>query len=162
VLLRRLLLPVLAAVAVGGCGGGDRRFGEGTLVWAKPPALVRASNLATDRVLLGTIRNNSLRPLSLTASKLRVRDARGREVTAFAQFAASYAHGLYGAYQRPDPLPEEELRRLGLVLRLDPGKTAPLAVSFRMRRGLAGPLSVDYGQGVLPIPARALTPARPR
>jgi hypothetical protein len=157
----RLGVTVLAlALPVAACGQ-ERDLGAGRLVWAKSPVLVRATNLPTDRVLIGTVRNNSLRPLRLVARDLRVRDARGRMVSAFAQFAAAFVHGLYGAYQRPDPLPEEELRRLGLLVRIDPGRTAPLVVSYRLRPRLAMPLAVDYGQGSLPIPLRAVSPPKP-
>jgi hypothetical protein len=152
-------LAAVAVIALAGCGGDEG--GRGTLVWQGKPTLVRATTRPADRVLIGTVRNDSLRPVSLTARKLRVRDARGRPVPAFAEFAAAYAHSLYGAYQRPDPLPEDELVRLGLLVRIDPGKTAPLVVSYRLHRRLKLPLAVDYGQGFLPIPARSVAPARP-
>ena len=153
--MRRGALLAAAAALLGGCGGGDDRVGRGDLVWADPPVLVRVARLPSDRIVYGSVRNDSFKRLTFKAADLKVRDARGRTVPATARFAASYAHGLYGVFQRPDAVPAEELQRLGVLIRLDPGKTAPLVVAFRLRAGTKPPLTVDYGQGFLPVPARA-------
>jgi hypothetical protein len=51
---------------------------------------------------------------------------------------------------RGDEIPESEQLRVGLRARLEPGKTAPLTVSWR---GQGEPVVlVDYGGGALPVP----------
>ncbi|MDX6698214.1 MAG: hypothetical protein QOE65_1611 [Solirubrobacteraceae bacterium] len=160
-----MLAAALAAGALGaagtGCGGGGKgaaagASGErnGSLVWDETPVLVRVRHIPTDRVLIGTVRNDSLRPLDLKSSDVGVRDGAGRRLRAFAQFAGSYAHGLYGAYEKPHPLPPAEKQRLGLIVRILPGKTAPLVVSYRTSRRDRAPLHVEWASGTLPVPTR--------
>jgi hypothetical protein len=152
----RLAAGALAgALVVAGCGGGERPAQvRDPLAWAGTPLLFKATGLPRDRVLLGTVRNRSRRPVHLVAARISVRDSGGRAVRSWGQYVAGYAHGLYGAYQKPSPLPPGELRRLGLVIDLPPGRTAPLAVAFRLAAPASGPLRVDYGPGTLSIPAR--------
>jgi hypothetical protein len=146
---------VVAALAVAGCGGGagDRRS-EG-LEWKKEPLLFRATHLPSDRVLTGTVENRSKRSLHIVAADIRVRDVHGAALRSYAQFINSYAHGLYGAYQRPKPLPPNELSRLGLVVTLPPGSVIPLTVAYRVTPETPTPLRVDYGAGSLAVPSRA-------
>jgi hypothetical protein len=68
---------------------------------------------------------------------------------------AAYAHGLYGAWQKPSQLPPGELSRLGQVIDVRPGAVVPLAVAFRLGSGTRPPLRVDYGPGTLRLPPRA-------
>ena len=144
----------LAVVALAGCGGsGDP---TGPLAWKGEPDLFISKARASDRVLLGTVRNVGVRDeLALDASRLTVKDADGRDVEAYGQYIGAYAHGLYGAYQRPSRLPEDEARRLGLRIKLKPGTSAPLYVAFRTRPGLKPPFRVEYGKGSLPVPEKA-------
>lgn len=147
--MRRLALALAAAGALAGCGGDHVQ----PLTWKGSPRAVTPSTLPDDRVVIGTVRNSTLRTeIRLDASALRVVDAAGRRVRAHAQFIASYAHGLYGAYQRPARVEESELLRLGLRLRLKPGREAPLYVAYRLRPGLTPPLHVEYRGGTLPLP----------
>jgi hypothetical protein len=112
-------------------------------------------------VVIGTVRNDSFKDVKLDASKLTVKDGDGRPLRSSAQFAASFAHGLYGAYQKPNPLPPDELSRLGLRVTIRPGQSAPLTVAFRVRRETRQPVRIDYGEGLLPVPRRAETPPKP-
>lgn len=137
-----------------GCGGDDNNSGVGDLRWERPPSLVLTPGLPRDRVVVGTVRNDSLRPIELAAARLRVVDRRRRRLRTQAQFAAAYAHGLYGADYRPKTPPADEQRRLGLVISLDPGENAPLTVAYRLARDTDGPLAIDYGTGSLPVPRR--------
>jgi len=148
--------PALALVLLGGCGGGDDKGGRfGPLEWEKQPLVSRATNLRSDRVLVGSVRNESFREVKLDAGNLTVRDSDHRRLRANARFAAAFAHGLYGAYQKPNPQPDEERRRLGQIVTIKSGKTAPLVVAFRLRRDTRTPLRVDYGEGFLTVPSGA-------
>jgi hypothetical protein len=158
--VRRLAALGVAALLLAGCGGSGEGGGKPAaardpLAWARAPLLFRATGLPNDRVLLGTVRNRSGRAVHLVSSRIAVQDAAGRRLRAWGQYIAGYAHGLYGAYQKPHPLPPGELRRLGLEIDLGPGRTAPLAVAYRLVRSTRGPLRVDYGAGTLSVPARA-------
>jgi hypothetical protein len=146
---------LLLLAGCGGGGGGKPAAVRDPLAWARAPLLFRATGLPRDRVLLGTVRNRSGRAVHLVSSRIAVHDAAGRRLRAWGQYVAGYAHGLYGAYQKPHPLPPGELRRLGLEIDLGPGRTAPLAVAYRLLRSTRGPLRVDYGAGTLSVPARA-------
>lgn len=147
------LVGVLAGV-LAGCGGQAGTGGRGQLTWKGTPLLFRATHLPDDRVLIGSVRNRSGRAVHLVAAAVGVRDAGGASLRAYAQFSNSYAHGLYGAYQKPTPLPPDEIIRLGGVTTLPPGATAPLTVAFRITSRTRRPLRIDYGSGWLPVPAR--------
>jgi hypothetical protein len=148
-------LPLACAALLGGCGGSRREDGANPLQWARAPLMFRATGLPRDRVVLGTVRNRSGRAVHLVAARVTVRDAAGRRLRSWGQYIAGYAHGLYGAYQKPHPLPPGELRRLGLEIDLAPGRTAPLAVAFRLAPSTRAPVRIDYGPGTLAVPARA-------
>jgi hypothetical protein len=143
-----------AGLALAGCGGsgGDRR--SDGLEWKKEPLLFRATHEPSDRVLTGTVENRSKRSLHIVAAAVRVRDAHGAALSGSAQFVNAYAHGLYGAYQKPTPLPPNELSRLGLVVTLPPGSVIPLTVAYRVTTATRAPLRVDYGAGSLTVPSR--------
>lgn len=149
--MRRALCLGLGALALAGCGSGTR---GGALEWKGGPAAFTPKTMPTDHVVMGTVRNASFSDeLTLDAGDLRVVDAAGRGVQGHAQFIAGFAHGLYGAYQRPRRIEESELLRLGLRVRLRPGRTAPLYVAYRVRPGLKLPVHVDYGTGTLSLPS---------
>lgn len=156
----RPFLAVLAAgalaVSASACGGDDAGAAAdaGPLVWVTPPEVFKTRALPNDRVALGTVRNSTSAPVDLDASALQVLDADGRKLTSTGAYAAGYAHGLYGAFQKPDPLPPEQLKRLGLVVTIPPGKTAPLAVSWTFPTGsdATKPATVEYGKGQLALP----------
>lgn len=147
---------VAAVFSASGCGGGTGHGAGGPpLAWVATPQVFKPATLPNDRVAVGTVRNTSSKVLQLSAAHVVVRDAAGRRLVSSTQFAAGYAHGLYGAYQKPSPIPPLELRRLGLVISLAPGKTSPLAVSWRIPAGARLPVSVDYGLGRLVLPTTA-------
>lgn len=155
-------LLAIAGLGLAGCGGGGgdggsaSAGGTGALRWkGSPTAYLPSKLLPRDRVVLGTVRNVSARTITLTAKQLRVRDARGRPLTAAGQFNQNYAHGVYGAFQKPDPIPPGELARLGLVRAIAPDSTAPFEIAYHLPPGFNGPVHVDYGSGTLPLPAHA-------
>ena len=146
---------VLAAAALlPACGGGDDLEG-GDLTWVRDPKVFREPDLPRDRVLVGTVRNDSLRRIKVVAGDVRAVDADGRALRGNATFVKGYIHALYPP-TRPPPggLPESELQRLGKEVRLDPGGTAPLSIAWRVPSGSKPPVRIDYGAGSLPIPGR--------
>lgn len=125
----------------------------GVLAWDEPPLAFTPERLPDDRVAYGTVRNASLERLRASTSDFEVRDASGDQLVASVQFLGSFAHGLYGAFQRPDPLPPEELTRLGFEVDLETGQTAPLTVSYRLRPGTELPATLYYrGAPALELP----------
>jgi hypothetical protein len=139
-----VLLLILAA----GCGGDDE-LGSGDLVWDKKPRVFENPNLPDDRILSGTVRNDSLEAVTLVARELGVRTGAGDEMESAAIFAPTFIRGVF-PQNRGDEIPESEQQRIGLRARLAPGKTAPLTVSWRQRGDRAA--LVDYGAGSLPVP----------
>ncbi|HVE67076.1 MAG TPA: hypothetical protein VNB64_00705 [Solirubrobacteraceae bacterium] len=159
-----LAAALLAAAALSACGGGGGSDGgggagagesrTGELVWEREPLVFRVRRIPTDRVLVGRVRNDSLRPLDIRSADVGVRDGGGRRLRSFAQFTESYVHGIYPAYQKPDPLPADEQERLGLIVRILPGDSAPLVVSYRTTPRDRGRLRVEWKRGSLPVPTR--------
>jgi hypothetical protein len=150
--------PALAAAAAvlhqGGCGGsGDSATGSGELVWVKPPQLIVPPDLPRDRILTGTLRNQALRQVKSKARDVELRDSSGNRVSASVAFVSSYLHGLYPPTREPQ-LPDSELRRLGRLATIDPGKTTPIVVSWRLPRGAHQPVRVIISGDSLPIPAK--------
>ncbi len=158
---RQPLLAVVAAVLAGcGSGGGEPKA-SGALQWKKTPILtVAAESLPDDRIVAGTVVNVAFgEELELDATKVVVRDATGKRLEAFALFSHTYAHGLYGASEAPDGPLGEDRRRLGFVRKIRVREEAPLTVTYRLTPKTRAPLTIDYGEGRLPVP-RELTESR--
>jgi hypothetical protein len=145
--VRRASILVLL-VLVAGCGG-DEDVGSGDLVWEKKPRIFRPPTLPDDRVLAGTVRNDSLEPIELTARDLEVLADDGDELESAAIFAQTFVRGVF-PQNRGEDIPTSEQLRIGLRARLEPGKSAPLTVSWRQNGERAA--RVDYGTGSLPVP----------
>lgn len=156
--MRARLVPALvaaASLALTACGGSDQGEANaaGDLVWAKKPIVFVHETLPNDRVLSGEVRNDSLRQVRIDAKDLRLLTADGEEVDGSAVFLQTYAHQLFPPTRPPKGgIPEKELLRLGIKAKIDPGKTAPLTMSWRQRRGEDPPVRIDTGTGSLPIP----------
>jgi hypothetical protein len=133
----------------------DDGTGVGDLVWETPPKVYREATLPRDRVLVGSVRNDSLRPIKVVATDVQAVDEDGNALRGNATFIRGYIHALYPP-TRPPPggLPDSELERTGRQVRLQPGKTAPLSVAWRLAPDSKGPVRIDYRAGWLPIPAR--------
>jgi hypothetical protein len=149
---RWVLVAALAAVAPLSCGGDDSG-GSGDLVWVKQPTLVRQATLPRDRVLVGFVRNDGLRRITLEAKDVHAVDEDGKALKGNVTFIRGYVHPLFPP-TRPPPggLPDSERIRLGQVVRLEPGKRTHLSVAWRLAPGAKPPVRVDYGFGWLPIP----------
>lgn len=154
-----------AAAAVGcavafvatGCGGGSAPdwAGDGTVRWEKRPFVFAPAQEPHDRAVLGQITNDSKRLLSLDSRKVVVRDGAGRVLTSSARFSSSWGHPLYGAFQRPAKVDQIEQFRLGIVAYVQPGKTTPLFVSYRMRPASRPPITATVQGSALPLPEQA-------
>ena len=99
-----------AALVVAGCAGGRgrsavrrrrRRRRVGRAVWVKQPTIVRQQTLPRDRVLVGTVRNDSLRRLTLEAKDVRAVDEDGAALKGNATFIRGYVHPLYPPTRPP-------------------------------------------------------------
>ena len=139
---------LLVAVGAAGCGA-DEELGSGDLMWEKKPRIFTNPNLPDDRILAGTVRNDSLETVNLTARDLDVRNPGGDDMESAAVFAQTFVRGVF-PQNRGDEIPESEQLRIGLRARLKPGESAPLTVSWRQQGEHAS--VVDYGAGTLPVP----------
>jgi hypothetical protein len=137
-----------AAVLLAGARDGGGQGRAGSLIWAQPPKVVTPPSLPRDHVMFGQVRNDGLRDLRLEVAGLRVLDAAGRELESNARFLQSFAHGIYSPASDPQDIGAYERRRLGQVLTLQPGRTAPLTVSWRGE----GARRVTIGAIALPVP----------
>jgi hypothetical protein len=147
-----LLLLVTAAVAaalIAGCGGGAAA-GGGPLAWAGQPELFAHPTLKDDRVLTGTLRNDSLRRVQVNLGDLRVLSADGDEVPAQPIFLRTFGKSLWSPGRGPEQLPASELMRTGRIAYLKPGDEVPLTVAWHAADG--EPALVSYGAGQLQLP----------
>ena len=155
--MRRALPALLLVVLVAGCGGGDKP--KTGLRWDGKPTVYRNKHLPHDRVVLARVRNVGDKTLHLVAAKLVVRDANGHRLQGHAVFSTTFAHGLFGALQQPNPVPQTELIRLGKVIYLPAGASAPFTAAWRLTPGAKEPVTIDYGSGSLAVPAATATAA---
>ena len=141
---------IAGIVLLAGDDGAKPSGRAGSLIWAEQPKLVYPPSLPSDRILYGQVRNDSLRDIRLSSVNLRVLDRGGRALLSDGRFLQAYVHGMYGAFSRDKDIGAYERRRLGIVLTLKPGRTAPLTVAWRGR----GARTVQIGDVKLPIPVR--------
>jgi hypothetical protein len=144
---------VLAIVLFTSTSADDDASTGTILTWEEPPLAITPPDLPNDRVAYGTVRNTSVEGLKAATKDFEVRDAGGETLEASVQFLGSYAHGIYGAFQKPHPLPPEELSRLGYRVALRSGQTAPLTVSYRLGPDSELPATLFYrGSPALELP----------
>lgn len=152
-----LTAALLGALALGtaACGGGsDNRE---RLAWEGKPSVFISRNLPNDRVVIARVRNTGTRTLHLIAKDVKVRDAEGRVLKASAGFSTTFAHGLFGALQQPNPVPQAELIRLGKVAYIAAGASVPFYAAWRLEPGTKEPVQIDYGAGSLAVPKATAT-----
>ena len=143
---------VAAVVAVTSSGRAGAADGSGSLRWEGQPTVVSPPSLPDDLIVSGMVRNDSLRELRLTASKVKLLDEAGHQIHGVTVFLNAYLHGLYPPSRGPFPRPAAEQERIGLTARVKPGKTLPFTVAWRLPRGADVPVRIDYGLGWLPVP----------
>jgi hypothetical protein len=104
-------------------------------------------------VVIAKVRNTGPKTLHIVAADVKVRDAGGHVLEGSAGFNTTYAHGLFGALQQPDPVPPAELLRLGKVVYLPKGASVPFYAAWRLPKGTPDrEVTVDYGSGTLTVP----------
>jgi hypothetical protein len=96
-----LLLAVLAVVPLLLIPPDNDRSGprsvRSTLGWDGEPKLTGVPELPFDRILIGRLVNESLRPVNLDAEGVKVLDIDGRALRSTVRFASTFAHGLFSA-----------------------------------------------------------------
>lgn len=88
----------------------------------------------------------------MNATAMKLRDASGAGITTDAIFSSGYSHRLAPLDRRSEVEPERLQVRRGLRLSLEPGKAAPVTVSWRQTQGASPPTRLEYGTGTLPLP----------
>ena len=139
----------VAAVVLALAGCGDD---EAPLTWATEPAVRQSPSLPDDRLVTAAVRNETDDELELRAKDISVLDASGRELRSSAAFLTGfvYSHVPYnrGRDEAPGALPRREQERLGRVVTIPRGGTAPLTVSWRGGHAAR----IEYGSGTLQLP----------
>lgn len=139
---------IVALLLLTGSAGGE----QGKLGWEGESTVVQ-SGRSTDRVLVGTLRNDSLEDVDLRADDVRVLDADGDEIRSTARFLAGFAHPLFAWSQEPEDIGDYERRRLGEIVTIKPGQTAPLVLSWRLASDDGSAAErVDLGAAVMTLP----------
>jgi len=155
--MRRALVALAAGAFLAGCGGDDKP--KTGLSWDGKPNVYRAKHLPNDRVVIARVRNVGSKTLHLVAANLVVRDADGHRLKGSAAFTTTFAHGLFGALQQPKPVPPAELLRLGKVIYLPAGASAPFYAAWTLTPTTKEPVTIDYGSGSLTVPPATATAA---
>ena len=137
----------MTALALAGCGE-DRE----PLAWSGDPSVTRSPSLPEDRVMTARVRNTSDEPIELRAEDVAVLDGAGKRLRSSAAFLSGfvYSHVPYnrGREEVPAALPRREQERLGRIVRIPAGGTAPLTVSWRGEDAAR----IDYEKGSLRVP----------
>ena len=139
----------LALTASLACGSDDGSATIGPLRWSAPPKVLPPSELLPDdRIATGRVRNDSLRPVELNARDVELLDADGDAVRASIAFLDSFGRAWEVYNKGPLALPREEWRRLGRLVRIEPGQEVPMTVSWSG----GDPRRIAYAGGSLTLP----------
>jgi hypothetical protein len=86
---------------------------------------------------------------------VRLLDSEGGRLRSAAIFLSSFVKSNFPHNRGPFQVPEQEQLRLGLLAKVDPGKSVPLTVSWHEPPGPKAAARIDYGPGFLPVPGSA-------
>ena len=147
--MRRLVLAAVATALLAGCGDDDAQ--PGRLGWSAEPIVFTPDGLPQDRVLTGKVRNDGERPVDLRVDQVRVLTGE-RTLESNVRFVEAFGHGLYGPGGPPAPLKASEYdqRRLGEIVRIEPGQAKPVTVAWRTAGAEAS--TVELGPFALDVP----------
>lgn len=154
--MRRRLALALAVILTAGAVAAvamARSGGPGRIAWSGKTTLIRPPSLPADRIVTGTVRNEGGGELEVEATDVKVVDGRGRRLQSSAIFLSGFAHGLWApGSPQPTKGSDFERARTGKLLQLEPGKTAPLTVSWRRTPGTGPATRIALGDGrTLPL-----------
>lgn len=152
-------VAVAAAAALAlalACGDSDEpakeRGGFGRLVWSSPPTVFTPRRLPDDRILVGRLKNDSLRQVELRAAEdVELLDRAGRPIQHTVVFSQSFGRDIYPPRFGARP-PEEDQLRLGLRAKLEPGATRPITVAWRERKRARRAVRLELPGGTLRVP----------
>ena len=147
-----LVAAVAVLVALGRGGEGATAQAPMRLEWEGAPRVLKVEELPTDRILVGRVRNASVREVALDVDRVRIVGANGAPVKHSARFLSAFAHGLYPPADKKKVTGTFERTRLGEIVKLEPGASAPLTLSWRVPEGAGQPVEVRFGGGALRLP----------
>lgn len=159
---RAALAAVVGVVALGACvavllvadtgsSPSSERSDFGTLAWEGEPKIFKIDTLPDDRVLAGTLRNDSLAEVEVAAADVELLDRRGRPVAHTAIFSRGFARASYSPRLQV-PVGESDQVRLGIKLKLKPGEARALTLAWRVSDPARRPVRVELPQGSLELP----------
>jgi hypothetical protein len=149
---RAVLMIVLATIglivviAVAGLGA---RAGSGPIGWSGDTELFTHPTIPGDRILTGTLRNDSTHTLRVDIADVRLLTSGGEVVPSAPVFLQTFGKSLWAAGRGPRQVPDTELLRTGRIALLSPGEKVPLTIAWHDKDG--EPSRVDYGDGSLSI-----------
>jgi len=148
-----LLLAGVGGLLLAGERDGATRAAtdDARLRWKAKPSLILVPSMPRDRILTGSIRNGSLRPVDLESERVQVRDAAGHRLKATALFSQHFSHGLYPPSMRVKGS-KFERRRTGKIATIKPGQDVPLTLSWRVAADGTEPVEVRFDGGTLALP----------
>jgi hypothetical protein len=143
-------IATLAVVAIIGFAGMDSGDHVGALGWKGDAQVFTHPTIKTDRVLTGTLRNDSTHTIKVDIGDVRLLTGDGTTVPSAPVFLKTFGKSLWSAGRGPQTVPDSELQRTGRIALLSPGEEVPLTVAWHEHDGT--PARVDYGDGWLSIP----------
>jgi hypothetical protein len=140
-------IGLIVVIAVAGLGAGS---GSGPIAWSGDTQLFTHPTIPGDRVLTGTLRNDSTHTLRVDIGDVRVLTSGGGVVPSTPVFLQTFGKSLWAAGRGPQQVPDTELLRTGRIALLSPGEKVPLTIAWHDKDGR--PARVDYGEGSLTVP----------
>jgi len=148
--VRAAITLAACAAAISGCG--ESAADGPALEWVGQPRVIVAPTAEPARILQGKVRNRSMSELRLQADEVTLRDAGGRRVAGSAIFLPGYVRPGEPQNRGGAPFADTEAARIGRLVTIAPGDTAPLVISWRVKDGR--PVRVEHPGGTLEVPTR--------